>query len=117
MQVQIFHNPRCSKSRKTLQLLLDRGIEPQVIEYLKTPPTHEELARILRLLEIQPRDLIRKKEAEYREAALDDPELSDDALIEAMVRFPKLIERPIVVAANKAALGRPPERVLELIER
>jgi len=117
MQVRIYHNPRCSKSRQTLQLLRDRGIEPQVIEYLKTPPTHEELAHILRLLEIQPRDLIRKKEAEYREAALDDPKLSDDALIEAMVRFPKLIERPIVVAAEKAVLGRPPEKALELIEK
>ena len=117
MQVQIYHNPRCSKSRQALQLLLDRGIEPQMIEYLKTPPTHEELARILRLLEMQPRDLIRKKEAEYRKAALDNPDLSNDALIEVMVRFPKLIERPIVVAANRAVLGRPPDRVLELIEQ
>ena len=116
MQMQIYHNPKCSKSRQALNLLQTHGIDPSVVEYLKTPPTPEELKRILGLLDMQPRDLIRKKEAEYRQAALDNPDLSDDELIEAMVRFPKLIERPIVVTATRAVLGRPPEKVLELID-
>ena len=113
MAVVIYHNPRCSKSRQTLSLLKDRGVDPQIIEYLQTPPDAEELRRILDLLGLRPRDLMRKKEA--KEAALDDPALGDDALIAGMVAHPIVIERPIVLAGGKAALGRPPERVLDIL--
>lgn len=113
---KIYHNPRCSKSRHTLELLRGRQIEPEVIEYLKTPPTAEELERIMAMLGISdPRSLMRKKETEYKEAGLDDPNLSREQLIEAMVRYPRLIERPIVVHDGKAAIGRPPEDVLEIL--
>lgn len=115
MPVTIYHNPRCSKSRQTLQLLLDRGIEPRIIEYLKTPPDGNELTEILKLLEMKPRDLMRKKESEYKQLGLDDKSLSDKQVIEAMVENPILIERPIVLANGKAALGRPPETVLEIL--
>lgn len=112
----IYHNPRCSKSRQTLQLLTERNIEPEVIEYLKTPPTAEEVKKLLKMLDLgDPRALMRKKEKEYKEAGLDDPMLSDEQLIEAMVRYPRLIERPIVIQGNKAAIGRPPENVLEIL--
>ena len=113
MAITIYHNPRCSKSRKTLALIHDKGIEPKIVEYLKTPPDATELKRILGMLGKSPRDILRKKEAQ--EAGLDDPQLSDDALIEKMVANPIVIERPIVVSANKAALGRPPESVLEIL--
>lgn len=115
MNVTIYHNPRCAKSRATLQLLEARGIRPQVVEYLINPPTKAELDRILRLLNLEPRELMRKQEAEYREANLDDPGLTRDTLIIAMVQRPKLIERPIVVADDKAAIGRPPENVLTIL--
>ncbi len=113
--VVIFHNPRCSKSRQTLALLREQGIEPKVVEYLVTPPSQAELKRILNLLAIEPRDLMRRKEPEYRAAELDNPALSRDQLIRALHDQPKLIERPIVLANGKAALGRPPERVLEIL--
>jgi arsenate reductase len=115
MQVVIYHNPRCSKSRQTLQLLQDRGIEPEIIEYLKTPPGKTKLREILKLLGMKPRDLMRSKEAAYREAGLDQDDLSDEQLISAMIEHPVLIERPIVLANGKAALGRPPEQVLEIL--
>ncbi len=115
MTIKIYHNPRCSKSRATLQLLKEQGIEPEIIEYLKTPPSAEELEDILQKLELQPRDLMRKKEAEYKAANLDDPSLDRLALIDAMVTTPKLIERPVVLANGKAALGRPPENVLKIL--
>ena len=115
MSVTIYHNPRCSKSRQTLQLLLDRGIEPRIIEYLKTPPGRNELIKILKLLDMNPRDLMRRKEAVFKELGLDDSSLSDKQLVDAMVENPVLIERPIVLANGKAALGRPPETVLEII--
>ena len=116
MSTKIYHNPRCSKSRQTLQLLKDNGIEPEIIEYLKTPPTETELKAVLNSLDMKPRDLMRKKEAEYRKNNLDDESLSDEELIAAMVKFPKLIERPIVVTEDKKyALGRPPENVLNII--
>lgn len=114
-EVRIYHNPRCSKSRQTLQLLQAHGIEPTVIDYLKTPPDAKELNRILNLLAMEPRDLMRKKEAEYKEAGLDDPALDRETLIQAMIDHPRLIERPIVVAKGKAALGRPPESVVEIL--
>lgn len=115
MDATIYHNPRCAKSRATLQLLEARGIHPHVIEYLTNPPTKSELDRILKLLNLEPRDLMRKQEAEYDEANLDDPGLTRDTLILAMIQRPKLIERPIVLANGKAALGRPPENVLAIL--
>lgn len=111
----IYHNPRCSKSREALKLIEDRGLHPQVVEYLKTPPTAEELDQILRMLKLEPRDLMRRKEPEYADADLDDPGLTRETLIRAMVQRPKLIERPIVIHGEKAALGRPPEQILEIL--
>lgn len=110
----IYHNPRCSKSRQTLQLLQKRGIEPEVREYLKQPLTNDEINQLLNLLNIAPRGLLRIKEAEYQEAGLENQALSDEAIIEAMARHPKLIERPIVVHQGQARIGRPPEQVLEI---
>ncbi|MBL6935820.1 MAG: arsenate reductase (glutaredoxin) [Alphaproteobacteria bacterium] len=115
MSVTIYHNPRCSKSRQTLSLLQERGIEPTVIEYLNTPPSTEKLRGILAMLGLEPRELMRKKEAAYAEGSLDNPNLSDDDLIAAMVKHPILIERPIVLANDKAAIGRPPEQVLDIL--
>lgn len=115
MSVKIFHNPRCSKSRETLKLIQDKGIQPEVIEYLKHPPTTAELQDILQKLGLKPRELMRTKEDEYKENGLDDPSLSDIELIAAMIRIPKLIERPIVLANDKAAVGRPPESVLAIL--
>ena len=115
MSAKIYHNPRCSKSRETLKLLQQQSIEPEIVEYLKTPPSAQELRQLLSMLAIGPRDLIRRKEAEYKASGADNPDLSDDQLIELMVTHPKLIERPIVVSGDKAAIGRPPEQVLEIL--
>lgn len=115
MKVTIYHNARCSKSRAALELLRDRGIEPAVVDYLRSPPDQATLADLLARLRMTPRELMRKQEAPYRELGLDDPGLSDEALIAAMVQHPILIERPIVVAGRKVVLGRPPERVLEIL--
>jgi arsenate reductase len=115
MSVEIFHNPRCSKSRQTLQLLQEKGIEPDVVEYLNTPPDRKTLEQVLKMLGMEPRDLMRKKEAEYKENGLDNPALSRKQLIEAMIAHPKLIERPIVIKNGKAAIGRPPEKVLDIL--
>ena len=115
MSTIIYHNPRCSKSRQTLQLLQEKGIEPDVIEYLKTPPDKATLKKILQQLGLTPRQLMRTREKEYRELGLDDPALSDEELIDAMIAHPKLIERPIVVTDKGVALGRPPESVLEVV--
>jgi len=115
MSTTIYHNPRCSKSRQTLQLLKDNEIDPVVIEYLQSPPSAPELEQILTRLGIEPRDLMRKKEAPYKENNLNDPALSRTDLIAAMIEHPILIERPIVIANGKAAVGRPPENVLEII--
>ncbi|MGV7221411.1 MAG: arsenate reductase (glutaredoxin) [Nitrospinales bacterium] len=115
MSVTIYHNPKCSKSRQTLSLLNEKGIEPTIIEYLKTPPTKEELTKILAKLKLKPRDLIRKKEDEYAICQLDDMSFSDEEIIDFMVKHPILIERPIVLANDKAAIGRPPENVLDII--
>lgn len=114
MTVTIWHNPRCSKSRQTLQLIRDRGIEPEIVEYLKTPPGADELRAVLNALKLKPRELMRTKEGVYKElglAAIDD----DDRLIAAMVEHPVLIERPVVLKAGRAALGRPPESVAEIL--
>lgn len=115
MTVTIYHNPRCSKSRQALKLLTERGVEPGVVEYLKTPPDAAKLGRLLDLLGLEPRQLMRRKEAPYKALGLDDAGLDRAALIRAMVENPILIERPIVVANGKAALGRPPEAVLEVL--
>ncbi|WP_373086043.1 arsenate reductase (glutaredoxin) [Sneathiella sp.] len=115
MTVEILHNPRCSKSRQTLSLLQERGIEPTVINYLENPPSKQQLKEILALLDLRPRDLMRKGEAEYKDNNLSDPALGDDALLQAMLDFPRLIERPIVLANGKARIGRPPEAVLEIL--
>ena len=111
----IYHNPRCSKSRETLKLLQDQGIEPKIVLYLDTPPSAATLSTVLQQLGLSARELMRTKEAEYKEQGLNNPDLSEDDLIAAMVATPKLIERPIVVNGNKAALGRPPEQVLAIL--
>lgn len=115
MTVTIYHNPRCSKSRQTLQLLQDNGVEPEIVEYLKTPPSKTKLKEILNLLGLAPRDLMRRKEDAYKANGLDDEALKVGDLIGAMVENPVLIERPIVLANGKAALGRPPEDVLKIL--
>ena len=115
MNVQILHNPRCSKSRTTLQLLKDNGVEPEIILYLDTPPDVSQLAAILGKLNMQPRQLMRKGQSEYKAMGLDNEQLSDDQLIAAMIKAPILIERPIVLANDKASIGRPPESVLEIL--
>ena len=115
MTITIYHNPKCSKSRQTLELLQQNGITPTIIEYIKTPPTAKTLKEILSQLGLAPRDLMRKKETIYSESKLDNPSLSDDALIDFMTQHPILIERPIVLANGKAALGRPPEQVLDIL--
>ena len=115
MSVTIYHNPRCGKSRQTLQLLKEQGIEPKVIEYLKTPPSADELDEILNILGMEPRDLIRKNETDYKANSLDDPTLDRQTLINSMVSHPILIERPIVLANGKAAVGRPPEAALTIL--
>lgn len=113
MTVTLYHNPRCSKSRQALELLRARGVEPVIVEYLKAPPTADELRRILTLLAMTPRQLLRAKES--AEAGLDDPALGEAGLIAAMVAHPAVIERPIAVTATAARVGRPPERVLEIL--
>jgi arsenate reductase (glutaredoxin) len=112
--VTIYHNPRCSKSRSALQILRDRGVEPIIVEYLQTPPDAKTLDRLLKMLALEPRDLMRKGEKEYKSLSLDAPKLTREQLIAAMVKHPILIERPIVVRGDKAVLGRPPERVNDL---
>lgn len=115
MSVVIYHNPRCSKSRQTLELLNDRGLEPEIVEYLASPPDAATLKDILSKLGLEARQLMRRGEERYKELNLDSPELSEETLIQAMVENPILIERPIVLASNKAALGRPPENVLNIL--
>ncbi len=113
--VTIYHNPRCTKSRQTLALLQERGIKPAIIEYLQTPPTVKELESLLGMLGMKPRDLIRKEESAYKDQALENERLTHGQLVHAMIRTPILIERPIVVNNGKAVIGRPPEKVLEIL--
>ncbi len=115
MSVTIYHNPRCSKSRQTLEILKGQNIDVEIIEYLKTSPDARTLKQILSYLEIPARELLRKGESAYKEAGLDDRNLSEDELIAAMVEHPILIERPVVVNNGKAAIGRPPESVLDIL--
>jgi len=112
--MKIYHNPRCSKSRQSLQLLQDKGINPEIIEYLKTPPSVDEITELIAMLGIKPEALIRKGEAVFKEN-FKGKTLTDQQWIEAMAKFPKLIERPIVVEGKKAVIGRPPTLVLDLI--
>ncbi|MFV9653835.1 arsenate reductase (glutaredoxin) [Pseudomonas sp. NY15367] len=111
----LYHNPRCSKSRGALELLEARGVQPNVVRYLETPPSASELKSLLGKLGIPARDLLRSGEDEYKTLGLSDTSLSEAQLIDAMVKHPKLIERPILIAGDKAVVGRPPEKVLELL--
>ncbi|MFJ2976688.1 arsenate reductase (glutaredoxin) [Kluyvera sp. NPDC087067] len=114
--VTIYHNPRCSKSRETLSLLKDNGIDPSVVLYLETPPDAATLRQLLKMLGMSSaRELMRQKEDRYKELNLSDSQLSEEALIQAMVENPKLIERPIVVSNGQARIGRPPEQVLDIV--
>ena len=113
MAVRIYHNPRCNTSRKTLALLRDKGVEPEIVEYLKTPYTAAQLKTLLGQLNLPAKAIVRKKEAAA--AGIDPAKLTEAALIEAMAKNPIIVERPIVVSGGKAALGRPPEKVLEVI--
>ena len=115
MKAKIFHNPRCSKSRKTLELLLEREIETEIVEYLKKPPDCQTLKNILKMLDLKPFDLVRKGEKLYKELDVGKHENNADALLKIMAQNPILIERPIVIANNKAVIGRPPELVLSII--
>ena len=112
---KIYHNPRCSKSRQTLALLIEKGIQPEIVEYLSNPPSVAELTEIINLLNISPPDLIRKKESEYKASGLDNNDLSINEQIKLMIANPKVIERPIVLGNGKAVIGRPPENVLNII--
>tara|TARA_Y100000748_G_scaffold79026_1_gene65263 strand:+ start:808 stop:1158 length:351 start_codon:yes stop_codon:yes gene_type:complete len=111
----IYHNPRCSKSRQALQLLREAGIEPTIIEYLKRPLRKEDLKNISQLLGLRPKDFVRKIEKDFKDNRLSERLDDDDNIIEAMLLFPKIIERPIVVSGGRAVIGRPPENVQELI--
>lgn len=114
--VTLYHNPRCSKSRASLELLEQQGIKPTIVKYLDTPLDHETLKKLLKHLGLtDPRSLMRKHEAEYKENNLADESLSVDALIQAIVDYPRLMERPIVIKGNKAAIGRPPENILQIL--
>ncbi len=113
--IKIYHNPRCSKSRKTLEIIESKGFEPEIIKYLETPPSILEIKTVLNLLDMKPRDLMRKNEVDYKENQFNNDTLSDEQLIEMMHKFPKVIERPIVLNKGKAVIGRPPESVLDII--
>ncbi len=112
--ITIWHNPRCSKSRQALKLLEEQGVAPEVVKYLDTPPSKEEIKALLKMLGISARELMRTKEAIYKELGLKDVE-EEEKLIEAMAAHPKLIERPIVIKGDKAVVGRPPEKVFEIV--
>ena len=113
-EIIIWHNPRCSKSREALKLLQEEGIDPTVYKYLDEHPTKEEIKKVLDMIGAKPRDIMRTKEAIYKELGLKD--VDDEKLIEAMAEHPKLIERPIVIKEGKAVLGRPPQKVIELVK-
>lgn len=114
-ELTLYHNPRCSKSRAALQLLEERDLQPVVVHYLDTPPSAAQLREVLEKLGLPPRQLLRSGEDEYRELGLANQALSDEELIEAMAAHPRLIERPILIAGNRAVIGRPPENILELL--
>lgn len=111
----LFHNPRCSKSRAALQLLRDRGVEPTLVPYLETLPTVEALRELVGILGVAPRQLLRTGEAEFADLGLGSEAATDEDMLRAMATHPRLIERPILVRGGRAVIGRPPERVLELL--
>jgi len=113
---RLYHNPQCSKSRGALELLRERGVEPEIVAYVQQAPSVDELRGLLRMLGTDPRGILRTGEPEYAELGLADPSLDDDALLAAMHAHPRLIERPIFVHGDRAVIGRPPERVLELLD-
>ncbi len=114
--IVIYHNPRCSKSRATLELLQERGIEPEIVEYMKEPPNKETLAHLVELLGVSPRELLRTNEQVYKDAGLDEEDLSDEDILDALSQCPTILQRPIVVVDDeKAAIGRPPENVLDIL--
>ena len=115
MTIVIYHNPKCGTSRNTLAMIRQSGEEPEVVEYLKSPPTRERLVQLIRLMSIRPRDLLRRKGTPYDELALDDPRWSDDQIIDFMIAHPILINRPIVVTSKGARLCRPSEAVLDIL--
>ena len=117
MDVIIYHNPECGTSRNTLAMIRNAGIEPHVIEYLKTPPTRLLLRQLIDRMGIPVRDVIREKGTPYHELGLDNPDVTDDQLLDAMVANPILIQRPIVIHGDRAIVARPPERLLELLDR
>lgn len=113
--VTIYHNPRCTTSRKVLDLIREKGIEPEIIEYLQTPLSREELAQLTKKIGLEPRALLRKKEKEYKELGLDSAETTGDEALDAMAEHPVLMERPVVLVGTKGVLARPPEKVLEIL--
>ena len=115
MTIVIYHNPKCGTSRNTLAMIRQSGEEPEVVEYLKSPPTRERLVQLIRLMSIRPRDLLRRKGTPYEELGLDDPKWSDDQIIDFMIAHPILINRPIVVTSKGARLCRPSEAVLDIL--
>jgi arsenate reductase (glutaredoxin) len=115
LELTIYHNPKCSKSRQTLDIIESNNIKPKIKLYLKEEITYDELNDVLKKLNIRPRELLRKNEAEYKENNMQDPSISDKEIIRLMISFPKLIERPIVISKDKAILGRPPENVMSMI--
>lgn len=115
VDLKIYHNPRCSKSRQTLELLNARGLEPVVVEYLSSPPSRDEIETVLKALSMEPRELMRQRETVYAELGLDDATTTRDELIQAMIDNPILIERPIVISNGQVRIGRPPESVLEIV--
>ncbi len=115
MSVRIYHNPRCSKSRRTLALLSEQQLDIEVVDYLSSPPDHEELRDIIRMLKITPRGLVRDRQPEFVQLGLDADKMSDDELIDFMLRHPAVIQRPIVVNGTRACIGRPPEAVLAIL--
>lgn len=112
---RLYHNPRCSKSRGALELLRARGLEPQIVSYLDTPPTVDELRAVLRMLGLPARALLRTGEEAYATLGLQDPSLTEEQLLQAMASHPRLIERPIFIHQGRAVVGRPPEQVLTLL--
>ena len=113
--LKIYHNPRCSKSRKTLQIIRDHGVEPEVVEYLKTPPTESEIKKISNLLGLDPKRFVRTSENDFIENGLSEKISDNEAMFRLMAKFPKVIERPIVVSDDRAIIGRPPENVLKIL--
>ncbi|MDA8729837.1 arsenate reductase (glutaredoxin) [Alphaproteobacteria bacterium] len=111
----IYHNPRCSKSRQTLEIIRSKGVEPEIVLYLEDVPSADDIADVLRMLDMKPMDIIRKNEAEFKEHFAGADELTDEQLIDLMRLYPKVIERPIVVNKGKAVIGRPPENVIKIL--